>query len=160
MIFNVGAGGATDADKIKYGDSNVGATLDNLNESVDELNNSLKGLGVHSSDEQVIGTWFGKPLYRKCCEVTNVNIAEAEIPLNINNIDNIVKIDGTFWIGNYEHCSQLGIIDQNKSNKDVYGCTVAYVQNKFKTIGVWGGYGYEYNIDKISFEVLYTKTID
>ena len=41
MIFNVGAGGATDADKIKYGESNVGATLDNLNESVDELNNSL-----------------------------------------------------------------------------------------------------------------------
>ena len=41
MIFNVGAGGATDADKIKYGDSNVGATLDNLNESVDELNESL-----------------------------------------------------------------------------------------------------------------------
>ena len=44
MIFNVGAGGTTDADKIKYGDSNVGATLDNLNESVDELNNSLGGL--------------------------------------------------------------------------------------------------------------------
>lgn len=41
MIFNVGAGGTTDADKIKYGDSNVGATLDNLNESVDELGNSL-----------------------------------------------------------------------------------------------------------------------
>ena len=33
MIFNVGAGGATDADKIKYGDSNVGATLDELNNS-------------------------------------------------------------------------------------------------------------------------------
>ena len=44
MIFNVGAGGATDADKIKYGDSNVGATLDNLNESVDELNESLGNL--------------------------------------------------------------------------------------------------------------------
>ena len=41
MIFNVGAGGSTDAEKIKYGDSNVGATLDNLNESVDELNESL-----------------------------------------------------------------------------------------------------------------------
>ena len=44
MIFNVGAGGTTDADKIKYGDSNVGDTLDNLNESVDELNESLGGL--------------------------------------------------------------------------------------------------------------------
>lgn len=41
MIFNVGAGGTTDADKIKYGDSNVGATLDNLTESVDELDKSV-----------------------------------------------------------------------------------------------------------------------
>ena len=41
MIFNVGAGGASNAENIKYGDSNVGATLDNLNESVDELNNRL-----------------------------------------------------------------------------------------------------------------------
>ena len=44
MIFNVGAGGATDADKIKYGDSNVGATLDDLNESVDELDKSVDEL--------------------------------------------------------------------------------------------------------------------
>ena len=41
MIFNVGAGGTTDADKIKYGDSNVGATLDELQEDVSELNERL-----------------------------------------------------------------------------------------------------------------------
>lgn len=44
MIFNVGAGGTTDADKIKYGDSNVGATLDNLNENVDELQEDVSTL--------------------------------------------------------------------------------------------------------------------
>ena len=48
MIFNVGAGGSTDADKIKYGDSNVGATLDELNESVGELTESL---GTYYDDE-------------------------------------------------------------------------------------------------------------
>ena len=50
MIFNVGAGGATDADKIKYGESNVGATLDNLNESVNNLDNSVAELN-ESVDE-------------------------------------------------------------------------------------------------------------
>ena len=43
MIFNVGAG-ESKAEKIKYGDSNVGATLDNLNESVDELDKSVDEL--------------------------------------------------------------------------------------------------------------------
>lgn len=52
MILNVGAGGATDADKIKYGDSNVGATLDNLNESVDDLNESLSNMEYSYYDEE------------------------------------------------------------------------------------------------------------
>ena len=63
MIFNVGAGGTTDADKIKYGDSNVGATLDNLNENVDELNNSLKRIDVTntivSGNENVVSSFSG-----------------------------------------------------------------------------------------------------
>ena len=42
MIFNVGAGGASNAENIKYGDSNVGVTLDNLNESVNNLDNSVE----------------------------------------------------------------------------------------------------------------------
>ena len=51
MIFNVGAGGTTDADKIKYGDSNVGTTLDNLNNSVDELNESLDNHLTNENNE-------------------------------------------------------------------------------------------------------------
>ncbi len=51
MILNVGAGGATDADKIKYGDSNVGATLDNLNESVDDLNESLDKVRTYVGED-------------------------------------------------------------------------------------------------------------
>ena len=55
MIFNVGAGGATDAGKIKYGDSNVGATLDNLNESVDELNESLGNYLSYNEETDYFG---------------------------------------------------------------------------------------------------------
>ncbi len=45
MILNVGAGGATDADKIKYGDSNVGDALDELNESLQNENNESFNFG-------------------------------------------------------------------------------------------------------------------
>ncbi len=58
MIFNVGAGGSTDAEKIKYNDSNVGATLDNLNESVDELKESLQNLGSGTYYDDVTETLY------------------------------------------------------------------------------------------------------
>ena len=163
MILNVGAGGATDADKIKYGDSNVADELNSLDQSVSELDESLeelKELSVYSSEEQLIGTWFNKPLYRKCYEVTNVNVNEAQIPHNIDNLDNIVKIDGTYWADNFTQCFPLGLTSQASSEKWCYGCSIYYRKsaNNLATIGLWGGSGTNYNVDKISFEVLYTKT--
>ena len=53
MIFNVGAGGASNAENIKYGDSNVGATLDNLNESVDDLQEDVSTLNNSLADGNV-----------------------------------------------------------------------------------------------------------
>ena len=125
------------------------------------LTNSLKGLSVYSSEEQLIGTWFDKPLYRKCYEVTNVNVDESQIPHDIDNLDDIVKIDGTYWVDNFAQCLPLGIINQeNSSNRWCYGCSIYYKKStdKLATLGIWGSSGTNYNIDKISFEVLYTKT--
>lgn len=42
MIFNVGAGGASNAESIKYDNSLSGLEADNVQGAVDELNDSLK----------------------------------------------------------------------------------------------------------------------
>lgn len=126
------------------------------------MTNSLEKLQVYSSEEQLIGTWFDKPLYRKCYEVTNVNIRDAIIPHNIENLGEIIKIEGVFAIDNYSQYHTLSIIDQSTSTNRNYGCGVCYYknENKLKTIGLWGDSGTNRNVDKIMFELLYTKTTD
>ena len=47
---------------------------------------------TYSEDEIRIGTWFGKPLYRKCQTGTKTNINQIEITLNTSNVDTYVKV--------------------------------------------------------------------
>ena len=50
----------------------------------------------YSLEEQVIGTWFDKPLYRKTVELgTLPNNSEKQIAHNINNLDILVNCYGT-----------------------------------------------------------------
>lgn len=54
MIFNVGAGGASNADSIKYDNSKSGLEATNVQGAVDELNESLGGLNFAQDEE---GNW-------------------------------------------------------------------------------------------------------
>ena len=65
MIFNVGAGVATDADKIKYDNSNSGLESDNLQGAVDELGESVDGLN---------NSLKFLPDYEKAIQIFNVDI--------------------------------------------------------------------------------------
>lgn len=47
---------------------------------------------TYSADEIRIGTWFGKPLYRKCQTGTKTNAEQIEITLNTSNVDTYVKV--------------------------------------------------------------------
>ena len=46
MIFNVGSGGASSADKVKYDNSTSGLEATNVQGAIDEVNNSLAGGNV------------------------------------------------------------------------------------------------------------------
>lgn len=66
--------------------------------SVRAVNEAL--LDTYSTDEQRVGTWFGKPLYRK---YLNFNLSTStvynSISHNISDIDDIFKIEGRVYDG-------------------------------------------------------------
>ena len=94
MIFNVGSGGASSADKVKYDNRTSGLKATNVQGAVDEVNNRLN----YSTDEQIIGTWIdGKPIYRQVF-VSNTTLS----------IDSTLK---TFTIGNIQNCEKLIRVD-------------------------------------------------
>lgn len=68
---------------------------------------------VYSTEEQIIGTWLGKTLYRKT--LSNINIASMKTTIidlsqyNLNNFDNI-------WIDNSNSFNQYA---GNKSSSNV-----------------------------------------
>ena len=44
MIFNVGSGGASSADKVKYNNTESGLHSDNVQGAIDEVNNRLENI--------------------------------------------------------------------------------------------------------------------
>ena len=63
--------------------------------------NSLdeKILDIYSTSEQIIGTWLGKPLYRKVIEYTFLEANIANAVTTIPNLEYFTKIEGFFVEG-------------------------------------------------------------
>ena len=59
----------------------------NIAPSVNAVKEYIDNFQEYSEEEQVVGTWLGKPLYRKTLEFTP-NASETK-SLNINNIDKV-----------------------------------------------------------------------
>lgn len=54
------------------------------------------GNNTYSIDEQVVGTWFGKPLYRKTFIIDSGISSGMTIQHGISNFDLLVKVEGSF----------------------------------------------------------------
>lgn len=56
---------------------------------------------IYSTEEQVIGTWLGKPAYRKVITTSEyINVNESmNIPHNIQNLEHVIKCDGMLCWG-------------------------------------------------------------
>ena len=63
--------------------------------SCNYINNKL----IYSKNEQVIGTWLGKPLYRKVIEYTFLEANTANAVTTIPNLEYFTKIVGFFVEG-------------------------------------------------------------
>lgn len=75
--------------------SNLNQLQTSIVNSINEINNRF----TYSTNEQIIGTWLGKPLYRKVIEYTfleaNIDNAVTTIP----NLEYFTKIEGFFVEG-------------------------------------------------------------
>ena len=63
--------------------------------SCNYVNNKL----IYSKNEQVIGAWLGKPLYRKVIEYTFLEANTANAVATIPNLEYFTKIEGFFIEG-------------------------------------------------------------
>lgn len=111
----------------------------------------------YSTEEQVIGTWIGKPLYRKIITYTQTSaigilndITHILIPHNIANFKQVIKIDGVSSIGNV-----LPIL--NGTNMSSQSASISSVDSNninFRLINI------QLSMRTWYFTLEYTKTTD
>lgn len=61
--------------------------------------NYINNKFIYSKNEQVIGTWLGKPLYRKVIEYTFLEANKDNTVTTIPNLEYFTKIEGFFIEG-------------------------------------------------------------
>ena len=64
------------------------------------------GTEVYDDQERVIGTWFGKPLYRKVYNITNIPKSKYDYQLDIDNTCVVNTINVYYYDDNRTFCVQ------------------------------------------------------
>lgn len=125
--------------------------------SVQAVNNKFNEISTYSTEEQVIGTWLGKPIYRKIITYTQTSaigilndITHILIPHNIANFKQVIKIYGVSSIGNV-----LPIL--NGTNMSSQSASISSVDSNninFRLINI------QLSMRTWYFTLEYTKTTD
>lgn len=80
--------------------ANLNQLQNNVETAITEVKEYTDSLQTYSEEEQVIGTWLGKPLYRKVVNTgALLNNEVKRINHNIANIDKIIKLHGYAYDG-------------------------------------------------------------
>ena len=113
-------------------------------------------LDTYSTEEQRIGTLFGKPLYRK---YLNFNLATStiynSISHNISDIDYIIKVEGSAYDGHEFYIMPAALPSDNVAK---YGLAI---QSITKTnVHIYSGTENKANNINVKMFVYYTKTTD
>ena len=128
-----------------------------------ELNNAISNLGNtsnisdnYSREEQVIGTWInGKPIYKKTLEFNNMPINNNNFAHNIDNLDIVVNLTGTFRRAD-------GIIEilQRHDASPNWTVYIGDITNTDINITIGDSYQAKLAIANMYLTLLYTKTTD
>lgn len=124
-------------------------------EDINRWNTSTGGgsSNIYSANEEIIGTYFGKPLYRKV--VTDIVIQKSTVYnetmiITILNIDKMVRMYGTVDYSN--GCHQIGAY----GNANFY--SLLQYTKQFNTVYFYGANNYIGQKATVIME--YTKTTD
>lgn len=156
----------TDSDKIQYWFryrdkqvycreyNKVNSNSDGTNKAWSDWEKSV--LDKYSTDEQIIGTWFGKPLYRKYFTFNlSTSSIYNSIAHGINNIDYIFKVEGSVYDGQNFYIIPSSFPSDNVSK---YGVTLQSI-TKTNIIFYTGTENKNSNMNAKVF-IYYTKTTD
>lgn len=113
----------------------------------------------YSNEEQLVGTWMGKPLYRKVLEGKMPDTTESWVDLiDLSNlkIEDVIKLDGTIK----NTLTDFRILPANGYEKSAYHSLFSYLGNTKKLQVFLGGwqtatFGFVYRVI-----LEYTKTTD
>lgn len=125
-----------------------------------QLEDKVDKLSTYSTEEQRIGTWFGKPLYRKVVVYKNSDIIGAnsktvniDIPHNILNFKQAINVSAVDSLGGYILPS-LASLEGNIVNSSTSIHTVDTSNIKLRIINnTWGPRSWYITLE-------YTKTTD
>ena len=81
---------------INVSENKITEKKDNTNSKIEEINNMLNTSLSYSSEPKLIGTWMGKPLYRRCFEIGTKKISATSwgILTTVNLNLNVIRLDG------------------------------------------------------------------
>lgn len=144
---------------VNTNDANVGNIADlntedisNIVNAINEVNNKFN----YSTEEQRIGTLFGKPLYRK---YLNFNLSTStiynSISHNISDIDDIFKIEGRVYDG-----TEFYIIPASLPTDNVLKYGVAIQSITKSKINIYTGTENKTRNMNAKVFIYYTKTTD
>ena len=127
LTFYVGGKKVENASDIAYKDTNVGAELTKLNESIEQINNNF----VYSTSEKIVGTWLdGKTIYAKTFSI--VNPSNDQI-IDSDTTKKLIKIEA-FAVGNTGYTFAIPYTAQGT---DIYATPNGLL---FRTGDTWTGF--------------------
>lgn len=143
--------------------SNAIGTLSNLNttsknnlvSAINEVNNNDVLKGTYSTNETRIGTWMGKPLYRKVLSTVGLSSeTKKSINCNITNPDKIWIVGG--FIYSAARVVTLPMVGYNGDLSQKVDVWIEKIENVVKLYSN-GGWGNDWTFYII---INYTKTTD
>lgn len=141
---------ATQASDVAYDNTTSGLTADDVQGAVDGLALDVEKLKTFSETEEVIGEWTdSSTLYRKVFNVYSLSTGDNNIPLNITNLDKIVKIDSTFSAWGYTYVAPIVSNDTANSINFTIGSNNIIVTSGSNIAG---------NLTRLTIILTYTKS--
>ena len=122
---------------------------------INEIDSKYENANTYSTTETVIGTWLGKPLYRKVIQTTTNISNNTRIPHNISNAE-MVWCERAFIFnssGNVTHTLPITLYGEG-TDEDKLNCYVDLTNIVAKVQTSWGTSWEKY------FVLNYTKTTD
>lgn len=149
ITIESGTGGGENLDELPIGTRVEfnGETIPDGWEEVEEISNDE----VYSTEEQVIGTWFGKPLYRKTIDfgyMAKANVFK-HVPHNVANVEKI-------WIDR----SNSYFVDASLNYYDVSDYDWHTSVNATNISAVVASNDYDRTTSSMYVTIRYTKTTD